>query len=247
MIHVTPPADDVPTLLRDLVQWMNYPHNGHPVIATAIAPFQFENIHPFRDGNGRTSRLLSMLYLHQAGFDVKRLSAISEYDDRDRAAIYDATRFLRRMQLDMTRQIESFAHVLATQLAAVRHPGEHSMRQNQLAPLRPDRAAGDADWRRPGPGSADSHRRLAPRTGNSGSHPTVGSPRAHREGRAAASVMIEPPGMRAGTWRSLSLRPNLRHRRVPRTNGRVVYASVGCAGGRWIRAAGPRAGRNLST
>ena len=226
---------------------MHHPYDVHPVIASAVAPLEFENMHPFRDGNGRTSRLPSMLYLRQAGFDVKRFVAISEYDDRDRAALYDAGQFLRPMQMDMTLQIESFAHVLATQLAAVRNPGEHSMRQNQLAPLRPGRAAGDGDWRRLGPGSADSHRLLAPRPGNSGSHPTAGSPRAHREGRAAASVMNEPRGLRSGTWRSLSLRPNLRHRRVPRTHGRVEYASVGCAGGRWNRAAGPRAGRNLSS
>ncbi len=79
------------------------------------------------------------------------------------------------------------------------------------------------------------------------SRPTAGSSHAHREGLAAASVTYEPHGLRAGTWRSLNLRPNLRHRRVPRTHGRVVYAGVGCAGGRWNRASGPRAGRNLSS
>ena len=205
MIYVWPPADDVPELIRDLVQWMNYPNNGHPVIATSIAPFQFENVRPFLDGNGRTSRLPSMLYLHQAGFDVKQLSAISEYDDRDRAAFYDATQFLRRRQMDMTLQIESFAHGLATQLAEVRHPGEHGMRQDQLARRyvlteRQVMAIGVVL----DPGSATSHRLLTPRPGKSVSHPTAGSSRAHREGRAAASGTREPRGICAGTRRGLS-------------------------------------------
>ena len=133
VIYVPPPADDVPELMRDLVQWMNHPHDVHPVIASAIAQFQLVHIHPFLDGNGRTSRLLSMLYLYRAGYDFKRLFAISEYYDRDRTAFYDAIQSVRRTQMDMTRWIEFFTHGLATQLAEVKQRGEHAMRQDVLA------------------------------------------------------------------------------------------------------------------
>ena len=46
--------------MRDPVQWLNHPHDVHPVIGSTIAQLQLVNIHPFLDGTGRTTRLLSM-------------------------------------------------------------------------------------------------------------------------------------------------------------------------------------------
>ena len=59
----------------------------HPVLVAGIAQFQLVHIHPFLDGNGRTSRLLSTLCLYRAGYDFKRLFTISEYYDRDRGRL----------------------------------------------------------------------------------------------------------------------------------------------------------------
>ena len=119
--------------MRDLVQCTNHPHDVHPVIASAIPQFQLVHIHPFLDGNGRTSRLLSMLCLYRAGYDFKRLFAISEFHDQDRAAFYNAIQSVRQMQMDMTRWIEFFTHGLATQRAEVKQRGEVAMRQEVLA------------------------------------------------------------------------------------------------------------------
>ena len=80
----TPPAQDVPGLMRELVDWLNRLADIHPVIVSGIAQFQLVHIHPFLDGNGRTSRLLSTLLLYRAGYDFKRLFTISEYYGRDR-------------------------------------------------------------------------------------------------------------------------------------------------------------------
>ena len=87
-IYTPPPARDVPILMHELVSWLNRPSDIHPVIASGIAQFQLVHIHPFLDGNGRTSRLLSTLCLYRAGYDFKRLFTISEYYDRDRMAFY---------------------------------------------------------------------------------------------------------------------------------------------------------------
>ena len=62
-IYTPPPARDVPILMHELVSWLNRPSDIHPVIASGIAQFQLVHIHPFLDGNGRTSRLLSTLCL----------------------------------------------------------------------------------------------------------------------------------------------------------------------------------------
>ena len=65
VIVYTPP--DKETLLRDLLSnlfnWMNAEDDIHPIIKAAIAHYQFESIHPFTDGNGRTGRIMVVLYL----------------------------------------------------------------------------------------------------------------------------------------------------------------------------------------
>jgi len=64
-IIYTPP--DGEGLLRDLLgnlfNWMNSEDDVHPIIKAAIAHYQFESIHPFTDGNGRTGRIMVVLYL----------------------------------------------------------------------------------------------------------------------------------------------------------------------------------------
>ncbi len=55
--HVGPPAEFVDELLDDLVEFVNE-KDGIPIVRAAIAHAQFETIHPFPDGNGRTGRAL---------------------------------------------------------------------------------------------------------------------------------------------------------------------------------------------
>lgn len=64
--YVAPPAEEVPRLLEDLLAYINAPDH-HPVVAAAIAHAQFELIHPFRDGNGRTGRAMIQTVLRKHG------------------------------------------------------------------------------------------------------------------------------------------------------------------------------------
>ena len=132
-IYTPPPPDEVPSLMRELVAWLNRPSDIHPVITSGISQFQLVHIHPFIDGNGRTSRLLSTLCLYRAGYDFKRLFSISEYYDRDRMAFYQALQEVRRSNMDMTGWIEFFTKGLATQLTEVKERGELAIRQDILA------------------------------------------------------------------------------------------------------------------
>ena len=53
------PQSRVLSLLNELVDWYNKSKNKYPVLILAsVVHNQFENIHPFRDGNGRIGRLL---------------------------------------------------------------------------------------------------------------------------------------------------------------------------------------------
>jgi len=90
-------------------------------------------IHPFLDGNGRTSRLLSTLCLYRSGYDFKRLFTLSEYYDRNRQAFYWALQSVRDNGMDMTEWLEYFVKGLATQLAEVRQRGERVIRGDVLS------------------------------------------------------------------------------------------------------------------
>ncbi len=65
----TPPVGE--SLLRDkLSNWerfFHHPGDLDPLVAMAVAHYQFEAIHPFTDGNGRTGRILNLLHLINSG------------------------------------------------------------------------------------------------------------------------------------------------------------------------------------
>lgn len=147
IIYTPPPPGDVAALMFDLVRWLNAPDDIHPVLVSGIAQFQLVHIHPFLDGNGRTSRLLSTLYLYRAGYDFKRLFTISEFYDRDRVAFYAALQGVRKRGMDLTGWLEYYVIGLATQLEEVKDRGrqaiqvdvltrEHRLNVRQTAALR---------------------------------------------------------------------------------------------------------------
>ena len=61
----TPPVGEL--LIRDLLSnletYIHSKNNHHPLVKMAVMHYQFEAIHPFHDGNGRTGRILNILYL----------------------------------------------------------------------------------------------------------------------------------------------------------------------------------------
>ena len=66
----TPPdgEDNLRRLLHNLEQYLNdETGDTHPLVKMAVAHYQFEAIHPFTDGNGRTGRILNSLYLCKTG------------------------------------------------------------------------------------------------------------------------------------------------------------------------------------
>ena len=68
--YVPPEAIAVPSLMQELVDWLNSigAMRLHPVERAALAHFRLVHIHPFVDGNGRTARLLMNLILMREGY-----------------------------------------------------------------------------------------------------------------------------------------------------------------------------------
>lgn len=63
-IFMAPPAKLVPSLMKNLFDWVNYSKdNVHPLILSSIFHYEFVFIHPFSDGNGRMARLWHTAFL----------------------------------------------------------------------------------------------------------------------------------------------------------------------------------------
>jgi len=56
VVHLAPPADRVPGLMKDLLAWLKRT-DTHPLVASSVFHYELEFIHPFADGNGRMGRL----------------------------------------------------------------------------------------------------------------------------------------------------------------------------------------------
>ncbi|KAG5315667.1 FICD transferase, partial [Pseudoatta argentina] len=68
--HIPPGPGDIHYLMEEFVLWLNSEQaiRMHPVRYAALAHYKLVHIHPFTDGNGRTSRLLMNMILMQAGY-----------------------------------------------------------------------------------------------------------------------------------------------------------------------------------
>lgn len=133
VIYTPPSPEQVAPLMRELVDWLRADTGIHPVLVAGIAQFQLVHIHPFVDGNGRTSRLLSTLCLYRSGYDFKRLFTLSEFYDRDRSAFYAVLQRVRAQDMDLTDWLDYFVHGLMQQMEEVKARGTAVIRADVQA------------------------------------------------------------------------------------------------------------------
>lgn len=87
----TPPSgeDEIRTLLGNLEKYVNEDFDDiDPLIKLAVIHYQFESIHPFYDGNGRTGRIINILYLVLKGLLDSPILYLSSYIIRNKSAYY---------------------------------------------------------------------------------------------------------------------------------------------------------------
>ncbi len=91
-IIYTPPQnhDTILRLMKNLEQYINNDEmsDADPLLKMAIIHFQFESIHPFYDGNGRTGRIINILYLIKNGLLDLPILYLSRYIIRHKADYY---------------------------------------------------------------------------------------------------------------------------------------------------------------
>ncbi len=117
-----PSNEEVPALVGALIEWLNSSEAEalDPVIEAGIAHYEFVRIHPFVDGNGRTTRVLATLILYLRGFDTKQFFCLDDYYDSDRQAYYKALQSVDQKILDLTKWLEYFVEGVSVNIAAVK-------------------------------------------------------------------------------------------------------------------------------
>ena len=98
-VTYTPPVGE-DLLRKKLANWERFLHEAQdvdPLIRMAVGHYQFEAIHPFTDGNGRTGRVLNSLFLVQEGLLTLPILYLSRYIIANKADYY-------RLLLDVTRE-----------------------------------------------------------------------------------------------------------------------------------------------
>lgn len=110
---VPPPPENVATLLDDLCEFCNSDHLP-PLIQAAVAHAQFETIHPFEDGNGRTGRALIHVLLRRRGLAPSYVPPISVVLAANKDRYIDG--LIQYRDGDLDEWIERFA-VAAAQAA----------------------------------------------------------------------------------------------------------------------------------
>jgi Fic family protein len=87
-----PPQDpnEILSLMANLEQFINDPElsDYDPLVKIAIIHYQFESIHPFYDGNGRTGRILNILYLIMTGLQKLPILYLSSHIIRNKPDYY---------------------------------------------------------------------------------------------------------------------------------------------------------------
>ena len=95
----TPPSGEelIRKLLANLEEYYNIPDDIDSLIKLAVTHYQFEAIHPFYDGNGRTGRILNILYLLKEGLLDSPILYLSSYIIRNKKEYYE---FLNKVTKD---------------------------------------------------------------------------------------------------------------------------------------------------
>ncbi|MEX2415538.1 MAG: Fic family protein [Paenibacillaceae bacterium] len=120
--YLPPEYMDVPTLMEDLVAWINSPQTFEipAPIKAGVTMWQFLTIHPYMDGNGRTARMIATYILRRGGYGLKGLFVLENFYDRNLNDYYKALQmglshnyYFGRREADITTWLEYFLNGLS--------------------------------------------------------------------------------------------------------------------------------------
>jgi Fic family protein len=119
-VYLPPTSEDVPRLVDELVGWLNGSADDEPVLVrAALSHAMLAAIHPFQDGNGRTSRILASLVMYRGGYRLPAFTSLEEWWGSHPSSYYEAFDCLGR-EWDPGADVTPFvaAHVTAQRTQA---------------------------------------------------------------------------------------------------------------------------------
>ena len=109
-------------LLIDMLEFIydDDTYDLHPLIKIALAHYQFESIHPFRDGNGRTGRILNVLFLCHKGYLDNPILYASSFIIRNKNRYYELLR--------STKETDDYQPIIEFMLRSFKETAEQTLR-----------------------------------------------------------------------------------------------------------------------
>ena len=126
VVFATATPFDTPRRMSELVSWVRARDDDkalHPLLVIAVFAVVFLEIHPFQDGNGRLSRILTNLFLLRAGYAYAPYSSLESIIEQNKEGYYLALRrtqgTIRTAQPDWTPWLVFFLRALQQQKRAL--------------------------------------------------------------------------------------------------------------------------------
>ena len=113
---------DIKNIMENFIVWINSKpilDETHPFIRAALAHYHLGIIHPFADGNGRTARALSYMYLLQQGYDFFKFFSISTVIREQKAKYYKAITDAEDNGSDLTYFVDFNAKMIIASISIV--------------------------------------------------------------------------------------------------------------------------------
>lgn len=140
VVFATATPFDTPPLMTELIEWFNAERAAarlHPLLLIGIWVVVFLEIHPFQDGNGRLSRVLTTLLLLQSGYTYVPYSSLESVIEQRKESYYLALRqtqgTIRTRSPNWQPWLTFFLRALAEQVSRLNRKVEREKRV--LAPL----------------------------------------------------------------------------------------------------------------
>jgi Fic family protein len=140
VIFKTATPFDTPREMEELVKWVNKAigeKSLHPLLIVAVFNVVFLAIHPFQDGNGRLSRILTTLMLLRAGYGYVPYASLESVVEDNKDLYYKA---LRRTQTTLKKDKPDWEPWLGFFLRCLK-----KQKSNLAAKVKKEKAAGESD------------------------------------------------------------------------------------------------------
>lgn len=118
-IYIAPNHNKIQPMMDDLFKFISDVGDIHPIIKACIIHFYFVYVHPFFDGNGRTARVISFMYLIQNGYNFFKFYSVSNMIKNSRSKYYASIKQTEDYDNDLTYFIYYMVEMYANSINEV--------------------------------------------------------------------------------------------------------------------------------